>query len=256
MLLKTVFEICCCSHHSLCNLLFLNDDARDFNKNQRSRIIYCVFFLVNVFFWMFLRTDMEGFLQAFYQRYKCAVILDMLSCFEVNMLLRNSFAMVLFFGINASLVASRNKFSIYFNEKLWILKIMIFIVCFSLAMSMSLYFMFSFAIVSKYLSIAIQIFMLTIVHDSLLILIDKSILPNLQASKCLKILKIIFGYILPSALSLGVIVINFIKFTGICASYLVVTLVTLILSAIFLAVNFMRVTELNIITSLWYTAVL
>lgn len=72
----------------------------------------------------------------------------------------------------------------------------------------------------------------------------------------MKIVKLIFGYILPGILSLGIIVINFIKFTGICAAYLVVTLVTLILSAIFLAVNFMRVSEVNIITSLWYTAVL
>jgi hypothetical protein len=173
-------------------------------------VLYCLAFILNILVMMFLRTNLEQFLHIFFNKLNCAVKLEMFSCFEVNIMLRNSFAMFLFFLINASLVASRTKYSIYFNEKLWVLKLLIFIVCLTISLSVSLYFIFSFALISKYLSIGIQIFMLVIVHDSMHIIFETSVMPRIQgAGRCIKYTKITFGYVLPGILILGIIGLNF-----------------------------------------------
>jgi hypothetical protein len=256
MELKTIFELICCSHHTLCNLVFLNFSFdKSYSKNTRSRIIYCCFFVANIFFWFFLRTDMEGFLQMFFERYKCAIELDFLTCFEVNMLLRNSFSLVLFFSFNAFFVVSRNKYSIYYNEKLWVLKLLLWVFCFVAAMSFGLYFMFAFAIFSKYLSIVIMVVQLIIVHDSIVIMINKSILPYFGTRDRCRPLKLIIGYILPSILILTLIAFNFIKFSTICSVYMVVTLITVIMSVLLLAVNLMTIQEASIISSLWFIVI-
>lgn len=255
MRFKTFFELCCLSHHTLCNIFFCNYGGKSYSKNQRARIIYSIFMFLNILLWLWLRTGMDAYLYFFYGRYSCIVELDFLSCFEVNMLLRNSFSLVLFFALNAFLVGSRNKFSIYFNEKLWLVKICMYIFCFVASMSMSLYFMFSFAIFSKYLSIGILILQLIIVHDSILIMLDKNILPALNQNKCGKITKICLGYVLPIILGLGMMVLNFATFMLICSTYMAVTLITVILSAILLAVNLMRILEANIISSIWFIAI-
>lgn len=209
MKFKTIFDLFCCSHHTSCNIIFCNFKEKEYTKNKRSRIIYSIFLAINLFSWLFFRTDMQAYLEIFYERYTCSVVLDFLTCFEANMLLRNSFSLVLFFSINSLLVVSKNKFSIYFNEKLWILKIFLYLFCFVAAMSMSLYFLFAFAIFSKYLSIGVMILQLVIVHDSILIQLERTILPILKDG-CGKIFKIIFGYCVPALLLLTLMVLNFI----------------------------------------------
>ena len=95
---KTGFEICCISHHTLCDVTFCCDLSRPryFSKNQRARIIYSIIFIFNVFLWMFLKLNPEDYLFIFSSAYSCKVQFEFLSCFYVNMVLRSSLAFFMF----------------------------------------------------------------------------------------------------------------------------------------------------------------
>ena len=159
--------------------------------------------------------------------------------------------MTVFFTAMAFLTLSGNRVSIYFNEKLWLLKLFLFFGFFAVAMSFSLFFIFSFAIISKYISILAVLIQLNVAYDSLLIFMAKIVLPALNQSTCGIALKLIFGYALPVAVFLFLLAWNSL-YGYVCTTYLTVIIVTTLCCLLLLAINIIRGSGPSTISSLWF----
>lgn len=110
--------------------------------------------------------------------------------------------------------------AIYMNEKLWLLKGLLFFSTFAIGLSFSNYHIFFYGIAIKYISMASLILQLNMLHDSIFIFVDKTILQNLKNdSKFDKILKILFCYVTPSVLAAFFFVYAYGKYSGVCGTY-------------------------------------
>ena len=246
---KTAFEICCVSHHAICDVTFICDFERPryFSKNQRARILYSLMFILNMITWMFIKFNPEEILFLFYSAYSCKVQFEFLSCFYVNMVLRSSLSFLMFhfwmfcFTILNLRVSQFHtliyKLSIYINEKLWLLKVLMYFSFLIFTTNFSLYFMFIYGIAAQILSIFILIVQLVIAYDSIVIQIDRYLVPIFDKSR---ILLVLLGFIVPASLSLFFCIYNLVVFSTACSLYLFVNLAIFVVCILLIVITILQ----------------
>lgn len=124
--------------------------------------------------------------------------------------------------------------------------------CFTLALSFSIYNVFLYGITVKYVSVVALSIQINILHDSLLIFLDKKFIPSLNQSGFGRCLKITFCYILPSVLFLGLYGYCFLMYSSVCTTYFMIILINFVFSVFLLGINLMRIYESSIISTLWF----
>lgn len=102
--MRRALDVVCLSHNTCCDIVFCyTDESRVRNKNFRARVIYVLFFFLMTLAIMLTRTYAELYLLPTFSSYECSASLKILTCFQVNMLLRISGALFVYHLILALL---------------------------------------------------------------------------------------------------------------------------------------------------------
>jgi hypothetical protein len=256
MRFRTILEVLCLSHNSCCDVVFCNTkEANVRNRNLRARVVYVTFFFLVTFGIMMTRTYAEGFLIPTFTSYECSASLQILTCFQVNMLLRISGALFIFHLIMAVLSAINDDISIFVNEGFWVMKFLSFWTILFFNMFVPLYVWIIYGVFAKLVSIVVLALQIIIFNDSILIICEQVIVPFKESGKCQFITTIIFGYIFPIAANLTIFAYNFMVYTPICSPYLLINTMILLLITLLIVINLMRLRNITgpLIASLWFT---
>lgn len=256
MKVRTILDIICLSHNSCCDVVFCYATEQGVrNKNLRARIIYVTFFFLVTMIIMLTRTYAELFLLPVFTTYQCSASLQILTCFEVNLLLRISGSLFVYHLILAILSVPTDDISIMVNEGFWVMKFLCFLTILFFAMFIPLVIWVIYGVFAKFLSILVLALQLTILNDTLLIFCEAFIVPFKNRSKCGFITTIIIGYVIPIAANLGIFIYNFVVYTPICTPYLLINTIILLLISLLIIINLFRLGRVTgpMIASLYFT---
>ncbi len=248
--------IICLSHNSFCDIVFCNlreNNVR--NRNLRARVIYAFTFFLVTFFMTVFRDYLQIYLEIVLSSFVCSADLQILTCFQVNLLLRISGALFVYHLVLAILSFSRDDISILVNESFWVLKFMAFIsiVFFNMFVPLSVWVVYG--VFAKLISVVMLALQIIILNDSILIVCETHLVPFFKSGKCGKITMIIIGYIIPISVNITIFAYNFVVYTPICSPYLIINTMILLLIAMLIVINLMRLSNITgpVIASLWFT---
>lgn len=212
------------------------------------------FFLITLGI-MLTRTYAELFLLPVFSSFECSANFQILTCFQVNILLRISGSLFVYHFILAILSVPNDDISIMVNEGFWVMKFLGFasILCFHMFLPLQVWVIYG--VFAKFLSILTLALQLIIFNDSLLIICEAAIVPFQKSGKCGMITTIILGYIVPITVNLTLFGYNFFVYTPICAPYLLINTIILLLIFLLIIINMMRLLQASgpLVAALYFT---
>lgn len=225
------------------------------NRNLRARIVYAMTFFFVTFFMTVFRDYMQIYLEIVLSSFVCSADLQILTCFQVNLLLRISGALFVYHLILAFLSFSRDDISIMVNEGFWVIKFLSFvtIVFFNMFVPLSVWVVYG--VFAKLISVVMLALQIIILNDSILIICENNLVPFFRGGKCGKITMLIVGYIIPISVNITIFAYNFVVYTPICSPYLIINTMILLLITMLIVINLMRLSNITgpVISSLWFT---
>lgn len=256
MKVRAILDILCLSHNSCCDVVFCFSTEQGVrNRNLRSRIIYVTFFFLITLGIMLTRTYAELFLLPVFSTFDCTANLQILTCFQVNILLRLSGALFAYHLILAILSIPSDDISIMVNEGFWVMKFLGFASILFFNMFIPLQVWVIYGVFAKFISILTLALQLIILNDSILIFCEAAIIPFKNSGKFGMITTIIFGYIVPIVVNLAIFGYNFFVYTPICSPYLLINMIILLLIFMLIIINLMRLLQASgpLIAALYFT---